>query len=157
MFTAGVQPENIIPTRFGGNPNLEEEASDTRTIGVVVTPIPDSFVTLDYFDITLDGAIAQLGGGAQNTLNLCYLTVQDATSDFCQAVHRNPNTGSITVPYSLDVLQANIGGLSTRGIDLEARYGFDPGFGFDGASRFAIETAWTYTDEFTITPMQAVP
>ena len=157
VFTAGVQPENIIPTRFGGNPNLEEESSDTRTIGVVLTPIPDLSVSLDFFDITLDNAIAQLGGGAQNTLNLCYLTVRDASSDFCQAVHRNPNTGSITVPYSLDVLQANIGGLSTRGIDLQARYGFDLGFGFDGASRLAIQTAWTYTDEFTVTPMQAVP
>src|SRR4029078_10030619 len=126
---------------------------------VVFTPdfLPDLVLTLDYFDIKLQGAIAQLGGGAQNTLNLCYLTVQDANSDFCQAVHRNPNTGAITVPYSLDVLQANIGRLAPRGIDLQARYGFDLGFGFEGASRLAIQTAWTYTDEFTITPMQAVP
>ena len=80
--------------------------------------IDDLVVTLDYFDIKLDGAIAQLGGGAQNTLNLCYLTVQDASSDFCQAVHRNPATGGITVPYSLDVLQANIGRLATIGVDL---------------------------------------
>ena len=27
----------------------------------------------------------------------------------------------------------------------------------DGASRFDISTAWTYTDKFTMTPMQAVP
>ena len=157
LFTAGVQPENIIPTRFGGNPNLQEESSDTRTIGIVLTPLPSLSVSLDFFDITLDDAIAQLGGGAQNTLNLCYLTVKDAASDFCQAVHRNPTTGSITVPYSLDVLQANIGGLSTRGLDLQGHYGFDMGFGIGGGSHLDIHTAWTYTDEFTITPMQAVP
>jgi iron complex outermembrane receptor protein len=159
VFNAGVQPDNIIPTRSGGNPNLLEESSDTTTLGVVLTPefLRDLVVTIDYFDIKLMGAIAQLGGGAQNTLNLCYFTVQDANSDFCQAIHRNPNTGAIAVPYSLDVLQANIGRLATLGVDLGARYGWDAGFGIEGASRFDINTAWTYTDKFTITPMQAVP
>jgi iron complex outermembrane recepter protein len=154
VFTAGVQPDNIIPTRSGGNVDLEEETSDTRTFGVVFTPsfLPELAVTVDYFDIKLDGAIAQLGGGAQNTLNLCYLTVQDPNSDFCQAVHRNTATGGITVPFSLDVLQANIGALETSGIDLQGRYGFDV-----GSSHFSINSTWTYTDEFTVTPMQAVP
>jgi outer membrane receptor protein involved in Fe transport len=159
VFTAGVQPDNIIPTRSGGNVDLQEETSDTTTLGVVFSPtfVENLVVTLDYFDIKLDGAIAQLGGGAQNTLNLCYLTVQDVNSDFCQAVHRNPASGSITVPYSLDVLQANIGRLATIGYDLGARYGWDVGFGMEGGSRFDITTQWTYTDKFTITPMQAVP
>jgi iron complex outermembrane receptor protein len=159
VFQASVQPENFFPVRTGGNPNLEEESSDTRTFGVVLTPsfLPELAVTIDYFDITLEGAIAQLGGGAQNTLNLCYFTVQDVTSDFCQAVHRNPASGAITVPYSLDVLQANIGALETSGIDLNAKYGFDAGFGSDGGSHFDIGTMWTYTDEFTVTPMQATP
>jgi iron complex outermembrane receptor protein len=159
VFQGSVQPENFFPVRTGGNPNLEEESSDTRTFGVVLTPsfLPELAVTIDYFDITLEGAIAQLGGGAQNTLNLCYFTVQDVTSDFCQAVHRNPASGAITVPYSLDVLQANIGALETSGIDLNAKYGFDAGFGFDGGSHFDIGTMWTYTDEFTVTPMQATP
>jgi outer membrane receptor protein involved in Fe transport len=159
VFTAGVQPDNIIPTRSGGNVDLQEESSDTRTFGVVFTPefLPELAVTVDYFDIKLDGAISQLGGGAQNTLNLCYLTVQDANSDFCQAVHRNTATGGITVPFSLDVLQANIGALETSGLDLQARYGFDVGWGGEGGSHFDINTAWTHTDEFTVTPMQAVP
>jgi iron complex outermembrane recepter protein len=159
VFTAGVQPENIIPTRSGGNPDLQEESSDTTTLGVVFSPtfLPDLVVTVDYFDIKLRGAIAQLGGGAQNTLNLCYFTVQDANSDFCRAVHRNAGTGAISVPSSLDVLQANIGRLATLGVDLGARYGWDAEFGMGGASRFDINTAWTYTDKFTITPMEAVP
>jgi outer membrane receptor protein involved in Fe transport len=159
VFQPGVQQNNVVPSRSGGNVNLSEESSDTRTIGVVFTPtfLDGLAVTIDYFDIKLDDAIAQLGGGAQNTLNLCYLTLQDASSDFCQAVHRNPATGEIAVPYSLDVLQANIGALQTSGIDLQARYGFDMGFGFEGASRLDIGTAWTHTDDFTITPMQAVP
>ena len=114
-------------------------------------------MTVDYFDITLEGAIAQLGGGAQNTLNLCYITVQDANSDFCQAVHRNPATGAITVPYSLDVLQANIGELQTSGIDLQARYGFDVGWGVGGRQPLRHQHRVDQRDEFTVTPMQAVP
>lgn len=159
VFTAGVQPDAIIPVRAGGNPDLQEETSDTTTLGVVLTPsfIDGLVVTLDYFDIKLFGAIAQLGGGAQNTLNLCYFTVQDVNSDFCQAVNRDPGTGAIRVPYTLDVLQANIGRLATLGMDLGARYGWDAGFGMEGASRFDVNTAWTYTDKFTITPMLAVP
>ncbi len=64
------------------------------------------------------------------------------------------------MPFSLDVLQANIGALETSGIDLNARYGWDVGFGGLGdasGSRFDISTAWTHTKEFTVTPMQAVP
>ncbi|HEU4603420.1 MAG TPA: TonB-dependent receptor, partial [Steroidobacteraceae bacterium] len=161
VFTSGVQPDAIIPARSGGNPNLSEESSDTRTVGVVFTPsfAPSLAVTVDYFDITLDDAIAQLGGGLQNTLNLCYLSLQDINSDFCKAINRNPATGAITVPYYADILQANIGALETSGVDLQARYGFDVGWGGigGGGSHFAISTAWTYTNEFTITPMQAVP
>ena len=154
VFTAGVQPDNVVPSRSGGNVDLGEESSDTRTFGVVFTPgfAPGLAVTVDYFKITLDDAIAQLGGGAQNTLNLCYLTLQDADSQYCQAVHRNTATGAISVPFSLDVLQANIGGITTSGIDLNGRYGFDL-----GKSRLDISTAWTYTDEFTLTPLQASP
>jgi len=139
---------------------LHEESSDTRTVGVVFTPtFAESLaVTLDYFKITLDGAIAQLGGGAQSTLNLCYLqAVKDPDSEFCRAVHRNPGSGVIQVPYTLDVLQANIGSLVTSGYDLNGRYGFDVGFGMEGKSRFDIGTAWTLTKEFTVTPMQATP
>jgi outer membrane receptor protein involved in Fe transport len=31
------------------------------------------------------------------------------------------------------------------------------GWGGEGGSHFDINTAWTHTDEFTVTPMQAVP
>ncbi len=154
VFTAGVQPDNTVPTRSGGNVNLQEESSDTRTIGLVFTPssVPSLAVSLDYFKIELDGAIAPLGGSPQNALNLCYFTVQDANSVYCQAVHRNPASGAIVVPYSLDALQANIGGIKTSGFDLDGKYGFDV-----GSSHFDISTAWTYTDEFTLTPLQATP
>ncbi|WP_129642598.1 TonB-dependent receptor domain-containing protein [Peristeroidobacter agariperforans] len=160
VFTAGVQPNTIIPALFGGNPEVGEEESDTRTFGIVVTPqiLPKLAVTLDYFDITLDGAIAQLGGGLNNTLNLCFNVIQDIDSEFCQAINRNPVTGEISVPYYAEIRQANTGGLATSGYDLSARYGFDFGFGlFGNGSTLNISTAWTKTNEFTSTPVQAFP
>ncbi|HEY0686754.1 MAG TPA: TonB-dependent receptor [Steroidobacter sp.] len=160
VFGSGVQPNTIIPALFGGNPNVGEEESDTRTFGVVLTPqaLPKLAVTLDYFDITLDGAIAQLGGGLNNTLNLCFNIIQDINSEFCQAINRNPVTGEISVPFYAEIRQANTGGLETSGFDLQARYGFDFGWGlFGNGSSLNINTAWTRTDEFTLTPVQAFP
>ena len=64
---------------FGGNPNLSEEEADTITVGVVIEPdwfVEDLTVSVDYFDIKIDGAIASFGGGVNNILNVCY----DATN-----------------------------------------------------------------------------
>jgi outer membrane receptor protein involved in Fe transport len=160
VFTGGVQPNTIIPALFGGNPNVGEEESDTRTFGVVLTPsaIPRLAVTLDYFDITLDGAIAQLGGGLNNTLNLCFNVIQDINSEFCQAINRNPVTGEISVPFYAEIRQANTGSLETSGYDLQARYGFDIGWGlFGSGSTLNVSSAWTQTKEFTSTPVAAFP
>jgi outer membrane receptor protein involved in Fe transport len=154
VFTAGVQPNPIIPADFGGNPNVGEERSDTWTAGVVLTPrfLPGLRLSVDYFDITLEGAIAQLGGGLNNTLNLCYNVIQDAGSEFCQAIARDPRTGAINDPFVARILQANTGALETSGVDFAARYGFDV-----GTSRIDLSTDWTWTDAFTSTPVEALP
>lgn len=157
VFTQPVQPNNTVPVISGGNPNLHEEASDTWTAGVVITPIESMYMSIDFFDIKLEGAIAPIGGGAQNTLNLCYLTLQDPDSAFCRAVTRNPDTGAITTPYALNVGQTNIGALETSGLDFNTTYGWDAGFGMEGASRFQLSTLWTWTKEFTLTPVEVLP
>ncbi len=141
---AGVQPDNIIPTAPAAIVDLQEESSDTRTFGVVFTPefLPDLAVTLDYFDIKLDGAIAQLGGGAQNTLNLCYLTVQDAASDFCQAVHRNHGHGRRSRCRSRSMCcRRTSARWRPRASTCSARYGWDVGWGGMATARAAASTS----------------
>jgi outer membrane receptor protein involved in Fe transport len=162
VWSAGVQPNDIVEGLFGGNPDLSEESSDTYTFGVVVTPdrVPNLAVSLDYFDIDVQGAIAQLGGGLNNTLNLCYNIIRDIKSEFCQAIARNPATGAIGNPFYAQIRQANTGALETSGIDLQARYRFEMDWGLpglDSTSSFELSTSWTYTDEFTTTPVQALP
>jgi outer membrane receptor protein involved in Fe transport len=153
VFTQSVQPNNTVPVLSGGNPDLQEETSDTWTAGVVITPIDSLYMSIDYFDITLEGAIAPVGGGAQSVLNLCYFTVQDASSALCQNVSRDPSTGAIVVPYAINTGQSNIGGIETAGVDFNTTYGWDAGFGMEGASRFQLSTMWTWTKEFTLTPL----
>ncbi|MBB5717077.1 TonB-dependent receptor domain-containing protein [Sphingomonas aerophila] len=162
VFGASVQPNNIFPADFGGNPNLSEESSDTYTLGAVITPrfAPRLYLSVDYFNISLEGAVAALGGGAQNTLNLCYNVIQDINSEFCQAVRRNPSTGEINDPFALQVRNANTGRLKTSGIDFAARYRVNLGFGLPGLaenSTLDLGSNFTWLDEFTSTPVAAFP
>ncbi len=162
VFTATVQPNNIIPADFGGNRNLGAESSDTYTVGAVLTPraIPRLYLSVDYFNITLDGAVSSLGGGLQNTFNLCYNVLQDASSEFCQAIARNPTTGEVNDPFVARILNANTGSLKTSGIDFAARYRINLGFGLPGlgsSSSLDIGANYTWLSEFTSTPVAAFP
>ena len=80
-------------------------------------------LSVDYYSIDLSGAIAQLGGGAANALNLCYNVIQSASSIYCQAMHRDAQTGSLY--GSGDFIEAglvNIGSIRTSGIDFSGNY-----------------------------------
>ncbi|WKL57623.1 TonB-dependent receptor [Asticcacaulis sp. ZE23SCel15] len=160
VFGTGVQPNTIIGNTVGGSPTVGEEESDTYTFGLIFTPraVPGLALSVDWFSIELEGAIAPLGGGLQNTLDLCYRIIGDASSEFCQGITRNSVTGEITGPNYVATTNANTGGLKTSGIDLNGRYGFNLDWGlFSGGSRIDLSANWTYTEEFTGTPLQALP
>lgn len=157
VFQPQVQPSNLIGSVSGGNPNLSAEQSETITFGAIITPdaIPGLAFSIDYFSINVKGAIAQLGGGLVNTLNLCFYTLADANSQYCKAINRDPNTGAITAPLFVQVLNANTGANKVQGIDFEGQYNWDLGFGWlSDDSRLHISTNWTWTTKFTITPVQ---
>ncbi|PZU08158.1 TonB-dependent receptor [Sphingomonas sp.] len=162
VFTAVVQPNTFFPVDQGGNPSVGEEKSNTYTFGAVFTPrfLPRFRFSVDYFKITLDGAIGLLGGGLNNTLNLCYNVLQDASSNFCQAIRRDPTTGAITDQYPARILSANTGQMRTAGIDFVLRYTQPLEFGLFGmaeTSSLSLGSDWTYLDDFTLTPVAAFP
>jgi len=106
----------------GGNPNLNPEEADTYTYGVVWTPsfVPGFNLSVDYFDIQVDGLVSSVG--ALNTLNLCY-GQNDAAA--CGRITRNAG-GQLWVGTGVvQDLNNNIGGLATSGIDFNANYAFD--------------------------------
>ncbi|HEV2818478.1 MAG TPA: TonB-dependent receptor [Allosphingosinicella sp.] len=110
---------------IGGNPNLDPEVADTYTVGIVLQPsfIPRLAITVDWFDITLDGAIQ--GVGADEILDQCRLTLNPV---FCGLVHRD-QFGSLwrTGNGFVSDLSINIGSLKTRGIDVQASYSMELG------------------------------
>jgi outer membrane receptor protein involved in Fe transport len=157
IFTAAVQPAALVGNVSGGNPKLGQEQSETITFGTVITPeaVPGLALSIDWYSIGINGAIAQLGGGLVNTGSLCYTTLQDANSIYCKAFNRDPATGAITAPLYVQVGNANTGAAKTQGIDVAAQYHYDLEWGWlTDQSSLSLSTNWTWTTEFTLTPVK---
>jgi len=122
---------------IGGNPNLVPEVATSKTVGVVLQPrfLPRFALTVDWFDIKVKKAIQQIG---QDTiLDVCNQTLDPA---FCGLVHRD-QFGSIWRTgngYVIDTTQ-NVGGVSTRGVDIGLSYAMDIG-SLGGLSLNAVGT-----------------
>lgn len=106
--------------RTGGNPSLTEERSKTFTAGVVLSPpfVPRLNITVDYFKVEVDDAIARIN--ANQTLNDCFTTL-DQSSASCRAINRFSNGQINFVSTQLN----NIGLLKVEGIDAQADYRLD--------------------------------
>ncbi|MFV0645168.1 MAG: TonB-dependent receptor domain-containing protein [Sphingomonadaceae bacterium] len=161
VFTPGVQLNSQIQGQFGGNPNLEEEVSDSWTAGVVLRP---SFaeglsLTVDYFNIKVKGAIDTLGGGLNNTMNLCYIQIQDINSQYCQVLLGTRNAlGQMDGSVAPSILNANTGKLEVEGIDFQLNYGTNMGFGLmSEESRLSFAFLGTYNKKNRLTPVQELP
>jgi outer membrane receptor protein involved in Fe transport len=144
------QSNGQIQGQFGGNVNLDQEESDTFTLGAVFQPVENLDITVDYFDIEITDAISVLGGSVPNVLDICYNQVKDITSPFCQAIQRRPdgNVGNV------NVLNENIGAIETSGIDFNVAWSKDLGFGIGGeGSTIDISSKATYLLSFDVTPV----
>jgi len=157
VFTSSVNPVSLVGNVSGGNPSLGQEQSETITFGTVITPeaVPGLALSIDWYSIGINGAIAQLGGGLVNTGSLCYQTLQDANSIYCKAFNRDPITGAIVAPLYVQVNNANTGAAKTQGIDFAAQYHYDLDWGWlTNQSSLSLSTNWTWTTEFTLTPVK---
>ena len=127
-------PAGQLNSVTGGNPFLTPESADTYTAGVVVQPrqIPGLSLSVDYYDISIDDAIGTIP--PQTSLLEC---VTSGDPLFCNNVVRDvdgslfsspiPPSGS---PFQFAGVQAtnvNVANISTRGLDINARYDLDLG------------------------------
>jgi outer membrane receptor protein involved in Fe transport len=108
----------------GGNPAVGLETALTDTIGIVYQPLDKFSMTLDSYDINLDGAIGQLP--ALNIVRDCYNSPGHDSSSLCQYVVRDA-TGEIN---RVDSVFINLSNQRVRGADLELNLsGLDVGRG----------------------------
>lgn len=102
----------------GGNANLTEETADTFTVGAVFTPLRGLSLTVDYFDIKVEDAIAQVD--AQLLINTCFQTL-DGASLACNSITRNDSGNIERVAAPL----LNIANRRVRGLDATVDYRMD--------------------------------
>lgn len=120
----------------GGNTNLQEETAKTFTVGAVFTPrfLPGLSLTVDYYDIKIDDAIATLG--RNNSIQRC---LETGLAVFCDNVIRDAQTGFIeTVNGQL----INVAAFESRGVDVGVRYSTRVGLATD--DRFQLTGNYTY-------------
>jgi outer membrane receptor protein involved in Fe transport len=125
----------------GGNPNLRPETSDTWSFGVVLTPtfLNGFTASVDWFDIKVLDTIQVLN--PNDILSACY-DGGDITQ--CHRITRTP-LGLLWVGNGhVEDLITNIGGLRTKGLDINANYRVEIA---EGWGAFNINLVGTWVDE----------
>jgi iron complex outermembrane receptor protein len=104
----------------GGNPNLKPETSKSKTLGLVLTPMKNLAITIDYFNIKVEDTISIVS--PTTTLERC---LETGDSKFCSLITRDSQGTLWLLPTARIVgTETNIGSLGTSGIDLGVNYGF---------------------------------
>ena len=143
------EDDGQIEVTFTGNPDLAEEQSDTWTIGAVLSPTDWIDVSIDWYSIKIEDAIAPFGGGLAPLLAACY-TSGNAASAACSpggAPIARDATGEI-IPFAIP--NQNIGQLETDGVDLQANATWDLPNGHQIGGNFLI--TWVNSYEFVPNP-----
>lgn len=137
----------------GGNPALQEETSDSLTLGGVFQPrfLPGFTLSVDYYNIEVNNVITS--PTVQEALNACY-DAPNLDNQFCALFQRAGVDGGPNGEQAYQIIEGsfqdqpqNYAQLKTRGIDTQIAYNHD--FGFVKA---AVEGVWTHVfqqDEFT--------
>lgn len=125
---------------FGGNPNLKPETGKTSTLGLVLTPMKDMSVTVDYFNMKVEDVIGNLS--PVTVLQQCL-----DTGAFCNLITRDQlGTLWATPQAQIVATNQNLSRYKTSGMDLTLDYNRKlPGYGGINLNFVA-----TYLKEFKI-------
>jgi iron complex outermembrane recepter protein len=111
---------------YGGNRNLEPETSENFNIGVVVDPIQNLGITLDYYRILVKNPIGTIPYTAiyENPTAFANEYVTNAAGSLTSSINMGPDCtpfSSATCGYVLQEA-TNTGFITTDGVDLSVHY-----------------------------------
>jgi iron complex outermembrane recepter protein len=110
----------------GGNKNLGPETSQNFDFGVIVSPVPDLGITLDYFRILLKNVIQDVPASAiyANPTALSSYIIPNASGTLTPSVAEANQCNPYTAPTCGYINQnfQNTGRITTDGFDLSIQY-----------------------------------
>ena len=109
----------------GGNTALGPESAKTRTVGVVIEPLPRLAISVDYYDIRITDAVSS--PSTTDILERCYSAGQNpgfTVNAFCGMIGRNTINGTFNGNEARGVSTplSNLGAQRTSGVDLNVAY-----------------------------------
>ena len=128
----------------GGNINVKEETADTFSAGFVWQAMEGLSVTVDYYDISIENAIATTS--RTTVLNRCYDLVGAAFTTNCNGSTLRDANGALVDVHSGT---SNENNLDVSGVDLEISYRADIGPG-----EFGADLLWNHTMEYVQTAIE---
>jgi outer membrane receptor protein involved in Fe transport len=151
-------PATQCNAESGGNINLKPEVSETRTIGMVITPsFFDGFnATVDWFNIKVNKFISDISPNL--TLDECYDSGPNPNGFFCNLVHRNPVSEQIFGTGFVAATGTNTGYLQTKGIDFETNYTTDlSNFGLRDLGSVDLNVKGTWLTDLSTSSLPGFP
>ncbi|MCC6927224.1 TonB-dependent receptor [Novosphingobium sp.] len=134
-------PANQYDQQVSGNLNLKPEIADTLTLGVVLNPLPNLSLTVDWYNIKIKQLISTYG--ANFILTQCV----GGNTSFCSLVHRG---GGGSLWYGGGYVEnhtRNLGSVKTSGIDVTGYYKMDLGEN----SSLTFDLVGTYLNKYDVT------
>jgi outer membrane receptor protein involved in Fe transport len=114
-ITDSARGENYsVSGTSSGNPFLKPEIANTFTGGLVLSPARNLQISIDYYNISIEGAVAALS--AQQIITRCN---DQADAGACLLITREAGGGRIS---GVKLAPVNFQSIKTEGMDIEARY-----------------------------------
>lgn len=142
-----------VPVQTGGNSLLKPETAKSWSIGMVLTPVQGLNISIDYYDMSISGAISSLSSG--QILASCYGSTANpgfsASSPYCQRISRDATTGQISLLTSglFNYNEFKLSGVDTQ---VDYRFGLDQLGMSSKAGSLQVGSIVSYLSKYTVTP-----